>query len=98
MPFGMYHKSVLVLKYQQCVAFREALELTQGQFIVEEQTSRKKGKSADCWGVVEDGQGNYTGPNLLGRLLMELRDNGTLDYHLPDDALGFIEVLKEHDL
>ena len=24
--------------------------------------------------------------------------DGTLDYHLPDDALGFIEVLKEHDL
>ena len=25
----------------------------------------------------------YVGPNLMGRLLMELRDNGRLDYTLP---------------
>ena len=37
----------------------------------------------------------FVGPNLLGRLLMELRDgDGTLDYHLPDDAFKFVEVLK----
>ena len=32
----------------------------------------------------------FVGPNLLGRLLMELRDNGTLSYRLPDDALSAI--------
>ena len=37
----------------------------------------------------------YVGPNLLGRLLMELRDNGKLEYNLPDDALDFIEILKK---
>lgn len=39
--------------------------------------------------------GSYVGPNLLGRLLMELRDNGKLEYNLPDDALDFIEILKK---
>lgn len=37
---------------------------------------------------------NFIGPNLLGRLLMELRDNGTLEYRLPVDALDFVEVMK----
>ena len=37
---------------------------------------------------------DFVGPNLLGRLLMELRDQGTLEYHLPADALDFITVLK----
>ena len=38
--------------------------------------------------------GNLVGPNLLGRLLMELRDNGKLEYKLPEDALDFIGYLK----
>ena len=50
-------------------------------------------KKPDAWGVKPDGD-NFTGPNLLGRLLMELRDNGKLEYTLPDNALAFIEVLK----
>ena len=36
----------------------------------------------------------YVGSNLMGRLLMELRDNGKLEYHLPDNALDFIEIVK----
>ena len=36
----------------------------------------------------------YIGPNLLGRLLMELRDNGSLQYSLPEDAFEFINILK----
>lgn len=88
-------KFVLSLKYSQSEEFRQALSKTEGRFIVEDQTSRKKGKSADCWGVVDDGNGSFTGPNLLGRLLMELRDgNGKIDYHLPDDAFHFVDVLK----
>jgi hypothetical protein len=35
------------------------------------------------------------GSNLTGRLLMELRENGSLEYSLPDDAFAFISVLKE---
>lgn len=88
-------KFVLTLKFKQSDDFRQALAESEGHYIVEDQTSRKRGKSADCWGVVDDGNGHFVGPNLLGRLLMELRDgNGTLDYHLPDDAFKFVEVLK----
>jgi hypothetical protein len=43
--------------------------------------------------VKPDGE-NFYGGNLLGRLLMELRDNGKLEYTLPDDALDFIKALK----
>ena len=31
----------------------------------------------------------------FGRLLMELRDNGKLEYKLPADAFDFINILKE---
>ena len=37
----------------------------------------------------------FVGPSLLGRLLMGLRDNGKLEYKLPEDALDFIEILKK---
>ena len=47
----------------------------------------------DTWGVKVIGD-KYIGPNLLGRLLMELRDTGTLEYTLPDDALKFLEFFK----
>ena len=43
----------------------------------------------DAWGVKADGS------NLLGRLLMELRDSTTLHYRLPNDALNFITPIKE---
>ena len=41
--------------------------------------------------VLEDGK-EFVGPNLMGRLLMELRDNGKLDYTLPEDALSFRDL------
>lgn len=88
-------KFVLTLKYEQSEEFRRTLKKTEGKYIVEDQTSRKHGKPADCWGVVDNGNGTYIGPNLLGRLLMELRNgNGKLKYHLPDDAFQFISMLK----
>ena len=86
-------KFCLVQKYEQSEAFRTELERSKGKFIVEDETARKKGRVADSWGAVLRGD-EYVGPNLLGRLLMELRDNGSLNYSLPDDALGFIGTWK----
>ena len=72
-------KYCLTLKYEQCEAFRNELERSKGKYIVEDETSRKKGKDADTWGVVLKGN-EYVGPNLMGRLLMELRDNGHFEF------------------
>lgn len=85
-------KFCLTQKYEQCGDFRKELERSKWKFIVEDQTSFKK-KKPDAWGVKLQGD-NFVGPNLLGRLLMELRDNGRLDYTLPADAMKFIEYLK----
>ena len=86
-------KFCLIKKYEQSAVFREKLDASKGFYIVEDQTTMPK-KSPDAWGVKPDGD-NFTGPNLLGRLLMELRENGSLEYSLPDDAFDFISVLKE---
>ena len=72
-------KYCLTLKYEQSEAFRKELERSRGKYIVEDETSRKKGKEADTWGAVHKGD-EYVGPNLLGRLLMELRDNGQFEF------------------
>ena len=86
-------KFCLQTKYEQSEKFRKELERTKGKFIVEDQTSSSK-KSPDTWSVKLKGD-SFVGPSLLGRLLMELRDNnGKLDYKLPDDAFDFIEYLK----
>ena len=85
----------LQCKYEQSAAFREMLEESRGRCIVEDQTSFPK-KNADTWGVKLQGD-HYVGPNLLGRLLMELRDNGRLDYSLPADAFDFIGYIKNTD-
>ncbi len=84
-------KFCLTMKYNQCEAFRIALNQTDGMFIVEDQTSFPK-KTADTWGVKRVGD-DYVGPNLLGRLLMELRE-GQLTWSLPDDALAFMTFLS----
>lgn len=91
-------KFCLQTKYEQSDEFRQVLNNTAGFFIVEDQTNLKTTKSgklkdADTWGVVREGE-QYIGCNLLGRLLMELRDSGKLDYHLPNDIFEFIEILK----
>ena len=83
-------KFCLVQKYEQCEVFCKELERSKGKFIVEDETARKKGRDADSWGAVLRGD-EYVGPNLLGRLLMELRDKGTLNYTLPSDALVFTD-------
>ena len=88
-------KFCLQTKYEQCEAFRKELERSKGLFIVEDETARnaRKHKDADSWGVNLVGN-EYVGPSLLGRLLMELRDNGKLDYTLPADAFMFLNFLK----
>ena len=84
-------KFCLSKKFEQSEEFRYALSMTKGLFIIEDQTSFPK-KTADTWGVkrIVD---NYVGPNLLGRLLMELRD-GPMTYSLPDNALKFTDFLN----
>ena len=86
-------KFCLTQKYEQCEAFRQELERSKGKYIVEDQTTFPK-KNPDAWGVKLQ-EGSYIGPNLLGRLLMELRDNCKLEYKLPADAFDFINFLKE---
>ena len=86
-------KFVLVTKYEQSEEFRNELERSKGLYIVEDETSRPKGKDADAYGTVLKGD-EMVGPNLLGQFLMELRDTGKLDYTLPADALDFVEYLK----
>lgn len=86
-------KFCLSLKYGQSEGFRSALSRTAGLFIVENQTSFPK-KHADTWGAkLVDGE--FVGPNLLGRLLMELRDRGSLYYSLPEDAFSFTRFLPK---
>ena len=86
-------KFCLQTKYEQCEEFRWMLKKSEGYYIVEDQRSFPK-KNADAWGVKLIGK-EFVGPNLLGRLLMELRENGRLEYTLPDDALNFISILKK---
>ena len=81
----------LQLKYEQSEAFRKVLAETGNLFIVEDQTTFPRTKP-DSWGVKPDGE-EYYGPNVLGRLLMELRDTGHLDYNLPEDAFDFLKHL-----
>lgn len=85
-------KFCLTQKYEQSEEFCQELERSKGKYIVEDQTSFPK-KTPDTWGVKQQGD-DFVGPNLLGRLLMELRDNGKLDYTLPSDAFMFLEHLK----
>ena len=85
-------KFCLTKKFEQSEDFRAELKRSRGKFIVEDQTSFTK-KTPDTWGVKQQSD-NFVGPNLLGRLLMELRDNGKLDYSLPADALKFMDYLK----
>ena len=85
-------KFCLQTKFEQSEQFRQTLKDTAGKIIVEDQTSFNK-KTADTWGAKLI-NGKYEGSNLLGRLLMELRDNSGLDYKLPSDIFAFINSIK----
>ena len=90
-------KFCLKQKYEQSLEFREELEKTKGYNIVELQDSKKDKDSsrANAWGVKTKGQ-NYVGPNLMGRLLMELRD-GKMEYKLPDDWNQMLEKIGRNE-
>lgn len=85
-------KYCLMQKFIQSESFRSLLENSKGLYIIEDQTSFPK-KNPDTWGVKLSADGkSYVGPNLLGRLLMELRDNGSLEYNLPQDSTSFQDL------
>lgn len=90
-------KYCLVTKYEQSPLFREKLAQSAGRYIVEDQTIFLK-KHPDAWGVKLQPDGKtFVGPNLLGRLLMELRDGGGklgFTRELPSDAFAFMDVLS----
>lgn len=66
-------------KYANSEVFRKELERSKGKYIVEDESNRKK--RPDSWGVVLDTATNeFYGKNIMGRLLMELREKGQLDY------------------
>ena len=68
-------------KYQVSEAFRNELERSKGKYIIENESNRRK-KTPDSWGAVYDAETNeYYGKNIMGRLLMELRETGKLDYN-----------------
>ena len=66
-------------KYANSEVFRKELERSKGKYIVEDESNRKK--RPDSWGAVLDTATNeFYGKNIMGRLLMELREEGELDY------------------
>ena len=87
-------KFCLMTKYAQSEDFRKELARTGDLYIVEDQT--RFTKAADTYGAKLAADGSkWSGPNLMGRLLMELRDNGILQYNLPADAMSFKDVIEE---
>lgn len=77
----------LQLKYEQNENFRKALAVTGNRFIVEDQTSRLR-KTPDSWGAKYDAVTDfYYGKNIMGRLLMELRNKGSIFNCLPESYL-----------
>lgn len=67
-------------KYANSEAFRKELECSKGKYIVEDESNRKK--RPDSWGAVLDtATGEYYGKNIMGRLLMELREKKELEYN-----------------
>ena len=73
MRFCLNHKN------QSSEEFRRALADSGSKYIVEDESNRKK--KPDSWGTVLDSATNeYYGKNIMGRLLMELREKRVLEY------------------
>lgn len=85
-------KFCLMQKYTQCVTFRSELGRTNGFYIVEKQANPLRPADAYSARLSEDGK-LWAGPNIMGRLLMELRDNGVLTYSLPEDVMHFSDLV-----
>lgn len=85
-------KYCLMKKYEQSEDFRAELART-GDKVIVEMAHRQR---ADTYSAKLSADGTtWSGPNLMGRLLMELRDNGELKYHLPEDAMRFRDLIEE---
>ena len=84
-------KFCLMRKYEQSEPFRQELERSKGLFIVEQQVNPRRPAGAWSAKLTPDGQ-IWAGPNIMGRLLMELRDRGTLEYTLPEDVMKFPDL------
>ena len=84
-------KFCLMQKYEQSAAFRKELERSRGLFIVEVQSNPKRPANTYSAKLSLDGN-TWSGPNLMGRLLMELRDKGKLVWKLPEDVLCFDDL------
>ena len=86
-------KFCLMQKYAQSEAFRKELERSRGLSIVEWQSNTRR--PAGAWSARPGADGKtWAGPNIMGRLLMELRDKGTLAYRLPADATCFSDLCR----
>ena len=82
-------KFCLMTKYGQSGAFREELARTGDRFIVEKNVHARP----DTYNARLSDDGTvWSGPNLMGRLLMELRDNGGLEYSLPEGISEFRDL------
>ena len=88
-------KFCLMEKYRQSAVFRAELARSGDRPIVEDQTTFPR-RTPDAWGVKRTPDGaSFSGPNLLGRLLMELRaGEGTLPYTrpLPEGMTSFRDL------
>lgn len=84
-------KFCLMQKYVQSEAFRSELERSNGLFIVEQEANPRRPAGAWSAKLSEDGRA-WRGPNIMGRLLMNLRDKGTLGYTLPEDVMHFSDL------
>ena len=85
-------KFCLMQKSAQSEVFRKELERSKGKFIVEQQPNPKRPAGAYSAKLSEDGS-TWVGPNIMGRLLMELRDKGALEYNLPEDVMFFSDLV-----
>ena len=81
-------KYCLCIKYRDCLEFRSDLQKCSGKIPVEDATNTKYASNL-FWGaalVEVDGKKYYFGCNVLGKLLVSIRERkGKLDYYLPDD-------------
>lgn len=76
-------KFCLQLKYEQSLEFRNELDRTKGSFIVELQDRKTDTVSSrpNGWGVKTKGE-KYVGPNIMGQMLMSLRENWNIAFRL----------------
>ena len=92
-------KAVLSIKYQQCRPFRELLHSTGSQILIEDATQTNY--ASNCyWGakrISHEGKEYFIGVNVMGKVLMRLRENnGLLTYSLPDDLHLFGVKFSEY--